>query len=205
MGTTRRTRLTVDDRRERLIECGTRIFSECPYDEVSTEEIARRAGISKGLLYHYFSGKRQFYVETIRAARDRFVRDTAPRAEHGAERALRGALEAFVTFVERNNALFRALVRGGIGSDAEVDAIVEEVRDLSMERLATLLGITRVSPRLRLSLYGWIGMAEFVMHRWSLEPGVPREELVDLLIEALRPTRRAWERETPRIKKRRKS
>src|SRR3712207_8192978 len=45
------TRLDVDERRRQLLETGARAFSERSYDRVSMSEVAREAGISKGLLY----------------------------------------------------------------------------------------------------------------------------------------------------------
>ncbi|MEM7676524.1 MAG: helix-turn-helix domain-containing protein, partial [Myxococcota bacterium] len=61
-------RLQLDQRRQQLLELGLRLFSERAYDDVSIDDIARAASISKGLLYHYFPGKRVFYVATVRAA-----------------------------------------------------------------------------------------------------------------------------------------
>ena len=63
-----RARLDVDARRRQLLALGTALFGSRPYDEVSIDEVARTAGISKGLLYHYFPTKRDFYVATVREA-----------------------------------------------------------------------------------------------------------------------------------------
>ncbi|MFO0945803.1 MAG: TetR/AcrR family transcriptional regulator [Planctomycetota bacterium] len=190
-----RKRLVVEERRQQLLEWGKRIFSEKPYDEVSTEEITRRVGISKGLLYHYFPGKRPFYVATIRAACEQLVRDTEPRTDVPREKVIREALGAFVAFVEENDALFRAVVRGGIGSDREVETLVEQVRSVSIDRVAAVLGITHSSPALRLAIYGWIGLVEFIMYRWSVERHLSRKVLLELLTDALEPVRRMWESE----------
>ena len=62
-----RTRLSVDARREQLIELGEELFSARPFDEISIDDIAARAEISKGLLYHYFGSKRDFYVAVVRS------------------------------------------------------------------------------------------------------------------------------------------
>ena len=63
-----RQRLTVDARREQLLGLGMELFSTRAYEEVWIEEIAERAGVSRGLLYHYFPTKRDFYVAVARAA-----------------------------------------------------------------------------------------------------------------------------------------
>src|SRR5580765_6635428 len=60
-----RARLEVDERRAQLVALGVELFAARSYDEVSIDELARAAGISKGLLYHYFPTKRDFYVATV--------------------------------------------------------------------------------------------------------------------------------------------
>jgi AcrR family transcriptional regulator len=71
-------RLSTDARREQLVALGIEIFSERPFDEVSIDDIAAAAGISKGLLYHYFPSKRDFYVAVIRSAADEMQVMTEP-------------------------------------------------------------------------------------------------------------------------------
>ena len=64
-----RTRLQVDIRRQQLLELGLELFAHQTYDGLSIDEIAKRAGVSKGLLYHYFPSKRAFYVAAVTAHR----------------------------------------------------------------------------------------------------------------------------------------
>src|SRR5258707_513482 len=64
----RRVRLQIDERRSQLLELGIKLLSAHSYDDISIDQVAETAGISKGLLYHYFGGKREFYVEAIREA-----------------------------------------------------------------------------------------------------------------------------------------
>src|SRR6266480_4589396 len=61
-----RTRLDIDVRRQQLVEIGSELFAKRPYDEVWVEEIAAAAGVSRGLLYHYFPTKRDFFVAVVR-------------------------------------------------------------------------------------------------------------------------------------------
>src|SRR5437879_6222914 len=63
-----RRRLSVDQRRAELLRIGMELFSTRAYEEIWVEEIAELAGISRGLLYHYFPTKRDFYVAVSRAA-----------------------------------------------------------------------------------------------------------------------------------------
>src|SRR4051794_24641976 len=63
------TRLAVDERRRRLLELGADLFTRHSYEELSMAAIAREAGISKALLYHYFPSKRDYFVATLQQGR----------------------------------------------------------------------------------------------------------------------------------------
>jgi AcrR family transcriptional regulator len=76
-----RTRLEVEQRRAQLLTLGQELFSSSTYDELSIDDIARAAGISKGLLYHYFPSKRDYYVATIRVAAGELLHQTDTVAE----------------------------------------------------------------------------------------------------------------------------
>ena len=62
MRSTAYTRLDVDERRRRLLELGAELFSRHGYEELSMARIAREAGISKALLYHYFPSKQAYFA-----------------------------------------------------------------------------------------------------------------------------------------------
>ena len=175
----KRRRLDVGARREQLLALGMALFATKPYDEVSIDEVARRARISKGLLYHYFPTKRDFYVAGVREAAKRLLDETHPDPALDPATNLRGSLEAYLGFVERHGQGYVALVRGGIGSDKEVARILDETRQTIVARtLEQLPG--RPSAAARLAVRGWIGFVEAIATEWLLKPSVPREELISL-------------------------
>jgi AcrR family transcriptional regulator len=51
-----------EEKRQRIINAGFEVFSENEYKRASTDTIAERAGISKGLLFYYFHNKKEFYL-----------------------------------------------------------------------------------------------------------------------------------------------
>src|SRR5688500_9801794 len=84
------TRLDVASRRAQLLARGLTLFSSRAYDEVSMDDVARAVGISKGLLYHYFPTKRDFYVAVLKeSATDLLARTDEPDVPP-VERLLRG-------------------------------------------------------------------------------------------------------------------
>src|SRR5881227_4279375 len=60
-------RLEHDERRRQILACARRLFSERNYASVSTSEIAKQAGVARGLLHHYFGTKRDLYLEVVRS------------------------------------------------------------------------------------------------------------------------------------------
>ena len=75
------TRLAVDERRRRLIDLGADLFTRFAYDELSMAKIAKAAGISKALLYHYFPSKEAYFVATLEGKVDELQRRTEPDPE----------------------------------------------------------------------------------------------------------------------------
>lgn len=153
-------RLAPAERRAALIEIGKQLFTSHAYDDLSIDDVARLAGVSKGLLYHYFESKRGFYVATIRQLGDELLEATRLDTDEELDAALRRVLQAFYGFLSGNGRLFRTLVRGGIGNDAEVERIVDDVRDRMLRRFAQRLGLDTPSPDLRVRLYAWLGAVE---------------------------------------------
>jgi AcrR family transcriptional regulator len=178
-------RLPTDERRAQLLKLGRSLFGQRPYDEISIDDIAERLGISKGLLYHYFPSKRRFYVESLRAAAEELERLTEPRATGPSPEGLRASLDAFLDYVEQHATGYRALLRGGVGHDRQVAAILDGVRQTIADRIVRVLGIGRPPPLVRLALRGWIGFVEAASLDWVEQHDLPRVGLRELLAETL--------------------
>ncbi len=189
-----RTRLHVDERRHQLIELGLELFGTQSYDELSIDEIARRAGVSKGLLYHYFPSKRAFYVAAIREAARQLLEET-DIDEHGwgpepNPEGVRAGLRAFLSYISRRRAVYAFLLRGGIGTDPEVGDIVEGTRRAFVDRILSRLsrfGARKDDPTTRLRLRGWVGFLEAATLEWAETQEVEPEEFLELLVETSGP------------------
>lgn len=172
-----RARLQVDERRAQLLELGLQLFTEHTYDELSIDDIAAAAGISKGLLYHYWPSKRDYYVEVVRRAADHLVERTAEAGVDASPDSLLHGLDAYLDFVDQHARSFTAVMRGGVGSDAEVQTIVEAARTAIADRIISRLGVDAPSPLLRAALRGWIGFVEAASLDWLARRDLPRDEL----------------------------
>jgi AcrR family transcriptional regulator len=180
-----RERLDVEERRARLVRLGIDLFASRSYDDVSIEELAREAGISKGLLFHYFGTKRDFYVATVREASRQLLELTATPGEMPPVERARAGLDAYLDYVEAHAASYAALMRGGVGSDPEVAQIVDETRDLMCTRMLGDLPGVEPTTLVRIALRGWIGFCEATSLEWIARRAVARSAIRDLMIEAL--------------------
>jgi AcrR family transcriptional regulator len=177
--TKKREVLTRDARIQCILEASQRVFSSRPYDEISIDEIAAEAAMSKGLLYHYFSSKRDLYLETLRAVLTKVsqIPDNAP--------TLHACLDAFLSYFEQAPALTRMVFRGGIGSDAEAEELIKAYRQRQFALFLRVMSGDEVDPLVRLSLGGWISFFQEVCLQWLERRDVPREQVLTLLEESL--------------------
>jgi len=189
----RRIRLDNDQRRAQLLELAKRAFSDRSYDEVSIDDLAKVAGISKGLLYHYFPTKRDLYVAGLREIADALVDAVIQVSEDlpPIDR-IRHSVDAYLEHISRHSRAFVALMRGGIGSDPEVAAVVESVRSRLFDQLSgsPVASLVARDARIETAIRGWIGFVEASSIDWCANPRLSpvdlRELMTSVLFEILR-------------------
>lgn len=137
-------RLEPDERRHQILASAVRHFGERPYADVSVAEVARDAGVARGLVNHYFGNKRDLYLAVVR------VMLFVPEGEmeipgDSRQERIAGAIDWLMTAIEAAGHTWVALSSagaGGLGADPEVQAILDEADDLATERLLDLVGFT---------------------------------------------------------------
>lgn len=180
-----RTRLATEVRREQLLAVALDQFGDRGYGEVSIDDVAAAAGVSHGLLFHYFGDKRRLYLATLAWVGERLVEETAPRAGEEAGDRLRASLRAHLDFADRYSAGWTALFHGGNGSDAEVQRLCEEARWRALRHVTQALGVERPDPVLRVALRGWQGFIEGAILEWLKRREPDPEAVVELMARAL--------------------
>ncbi|MDI1452333.1 TetR/AcrR family transcriptional regulator [Streptomyces sp. NPDC003388] len=178
MGTGVRRRMGVEERRQQLIGVALELFSRRSPDEVSIDEIASAAGISRPLVYHYFPGKLSLYEAALkRASEDLASRFAEPHEGPLGARLLR-VMRRYFDFVDEHGPGFSALMRGGpaVGSST-TNALIDSVRQAAYEQMLSHLGVTDAPPRLELVVRSWISLAESTALIWLDGRRVPRAEL----------------------------
>ncbi|WP_313545367.1 TetR/AcrR family transcriptional regulator [Leifsonia aquatica] len=198
MSTDRRTRLTPDERRAQLVALGVAFLAESPLDELTIDTLSEAAGVSRGLLFHYFGSKQGLHREVVRTARDSMLHATEPIPELPPLDRLHDTLVRIVRFVREHGGTFYSLVRGVASGDSEVRAVVEEAREEQAVRVVAAfleLGVPD-TPLLRIALRSWVAFAEEALVESALGTDLSADEIVAFLERSVRAVVAALE-ETP--------
>jgi AcrR family transcriptional regulator len=181
-----RTRLSTERRREQLLTIGAGLFANRPYDEVWIEEVAEIAQVSRGLLYHYFPTKKDFFAEIVRAQRDQLLAMSAPDPSLPVLEQLRAGLDVYLEFARTHPDGYRIVHRAASGSDREIGEIREAGMAMNQERILTALGeLTTVTDATRLAVHGWLMFVSTVILDWLDHRTVTQDELRALCVRAL--------------------
>lgn len=192
--TTGRTRLSPDERREQLLDLGVRLLATRSLDELSIDLLAEEAGISRGLLYHYFGNKHAFHEAVVRRAADDLIAKTTPPVEGGPVERLLISLAAYLDYVVENHEGYLSLVKAAAGGNETLREIYEDSRSALNGRIfredaqpgAEGGQIIPDTPTTRLVVRGWSAMVEELVLSWIDEPGeVTREQLLEVMAASL--------------------
>lgn len=182
----RRTRLTHDDRRRQLLGIGLSKLVDKPIQHLSIDEVAAEAGISRGLLFHYFPTKRDFYLACIEAAGRRILRNTEADPTLPPRGQVESMVRLFVEQIDRRRAFYLSLLHGTGTADVSLVEVYDAIWDQATTRVVTAL---ELGPTTRPVVHAWWAYVEDQALSWSAEPPGRRtrtlEELVDHSVRAL--------------------
>ncbi|MEU3841279.1 TetR/AcrR family transcriptional regulator [Streptomyces sp. NPDC028635] len=187
-----RRRLSTAERREQLLTVGARLFSESPYDDVWIEQVAEIAGVSRGLLYHYFPTKREFFAAVVERESERMLRMTAAVPGVPVREQLTVVLDAYLEHVRAHAHGYRAFHRADAAGDQTVRRVYRRAL-AAQERqiLAALAGDPEFGPLfgqrpdVRLAVRGWLAFTTAVCLEWLRGSDLSREQVRDLCARAL--------------------
>jgi AcrR family transcriptional regulator len=179
-----RRRLSVDERRDELIDAALQLFSDRSPEDISIDDVAAAAGASRALVYHYFGGKHELYVAALQSAAKQLSVLLEPTTEGRPLDRLRLSLSRYFDFVEDHAAGFIALLRGGpVDRSGEIGEIVDGMRQLLLGRILHTLGVEDPSPVLRTTLRSWMALVETAGVDWLEHRDLSRPQLEKLLVD----------------------
>jgi AcrR family transcriptional regulator len=190
-GRTRR-RLSTEERRGQLLAVGARLFSESPYDEVWIEQVAEIAGVSRGLLYHYFPTKRDFFAAVVERESEHMLRMTAAVPGLPVREQLGAGLDVFLAYVQEHAHGFRAFHRADAAGDQAVRKVYQQSLAAQEKQILEALAADpefgvppEKLPELRLAVRGWLAFTTQACLEWLRTPELSREQVRDLCARAL--------------------
>ena len=147
------------------------------------DDIAAKAGISKPIVYQYFSGKRELYLGLLDDAVDEWVAgiSAAVTAETDNRKRVIAAIKYYFDKVDDTDRSYRLIFETDFTSDPDVRARVEDV----VSQAARIVGV-EISQQTNLSsgeanilAAGLCGMAQAAAWRWiKLGRPVTKEQAI---------------------------
>ncbi|WP_156755694.1 TetR/AcrR family transcriptional regulator [Actinokineospora pegani] len=171
-----RERRTAEDRRRQLIGIGLRMLTARPIHQVTIDEVAGEAGISRSLLFHYFPTKQDYCVEVVRAASRRLLR------EAGAD-TVAGMVAGYVAFIQRRRTQYVGLFRGS-GQDDWVREIHDGTQAELTARVLKALGVA-ATPGLEVAVRAWWAFTEELVIESGGRGSADQEALTRLALSTL--------------------
>ncbi|MDO9380331.1 MAG: TetR/AcrR family transcriptional regulator [Nocardioidaceae bacterium] len=181
-----RSRLSPDDRREQILAHATDVFTTQPYAEVGVADLARRAGVTRGLVHHYFGGKHGLFVAVIRR---QVMMPTAALdgvTEGSLDERAAAAMDVVLDAAETHGRAWVAFDgTGGLGDDAEVAAVVAEADDRAARLVLAALGLDDPPPGLVVLVRTFAALVKAACREWLVAGALSRADAHRLLVVTL--------------------
>ncbi|MGI9604080.1 MAG: TetR/AcrR family transcriptional regulator [Acidimicrobiales bacterium] len=180
------------ERRRRVILAGTALASEGGYDAVQMREVATRAEVALGTIYHYFSSKDHLLAAALHDWIDQFARQVELRPARGGtdrERVL-DLLARITDAMSSDQTLSAAVVTGFVSPGPDIAEIQEQLHRTWSAAVGSAFGPALATPQqqriIRVIEHVWFsGLIGWVMGWMPLEQAIDElHDAVDLVLPA---------------------
>lgn len=171
-------RLSPEQRREEIMAVGLEVFASAPFSEFSVHEIARRAGVSRALFYHYFPTKQDL-------AREIVAYEISQVEQLAGEENVDSIISAYISYVAQRPMGYRALHVGALTSDPVIAKAIRASQEHFEAVLMMLLGLSPSSPEAQFTLRIWTNLMIATCLEWLDRPEISREHVVAKMTSAL--------------------
>ena len=184
-----RQRLEPDQRRAQIMKVARALFGENPYEAVATTDIAREAGVARGLINHYFGGKRGLYLAVVRqmVTAPSPIADDLPNST--VERRVTVLIDRWLDLVERNAPMWlTAIGSEAAGRDPEIDEILFQGDETATDwviQAARLTESDECVAELRAAVRSFGSMMRAASREWLVRGAFTRSDLHVLLTDTL--------------------
>jgi AcrR family transcriptional regulator len=182
-----RTRLAPDDRREEILDHARQLFAGKSYGAVSASEIARAAGVTPGLVAHYFpGGKRELFLELVAQLSDTVIDAIGVDPPGPLRKRVEAAINNWLEWLDANRETWLATAaQGDYLADPDLRALIRSAWDRTVDTLIRdFPDVLADDPPTRLMLRNWLGFNRSCGRAW-LKGEATRAQTALLLTDTL--------------------
>jgi AcrR family transcriptional regulator len=175
-------------RERQLLELAEALFAERGYAGASMDELARRAGVTKPVVYELFGSKDGLFAACVDRSIERLAADisTAVRAQDDPEERLRAGGLAFIHFAAANRVAWDLMSMGG-SFEEKARAVRDSQAELIRELMAEMARDDVDQLELEVAAHAVNAAYEGVAHWMWAHPDVPIEQIADWIADLLIP------------------
>lgn len=178
------TRQSPEQRRAQIVEIATAHFSRDGIAGASVSAIAREAGVTRALVYHYFPGKESLLEAVLQREAGQVLLATEPDPALSQRENLERALGAFFDRFSASSGGVRELYTPSAATASAAAGLAAANHAVQVDRLLAATG-TQDTTESRLALGAWLAFVEFTARNAADTPGVSRERLLALCVATL--------------------
>ena len=132
-------RLDPAARRDQILDAANALFAERGYEEVTIEDLAQSAGVARGLVHHYFGGRKEVYLallERLTAGREEQL---PPSVGRSARARVENSVSRWMDWTEANRTIYLGTIAPGEDiADPDVRRVVAELVHRAVAQVAAL-------------------------------------------------------------------
>jgi len=182
----KRSRLDPAQRREQILDAANTLFAERAYDQVSIQDIARAAGVTRGLVHHYFGGRNDVFIGLLERLGAQREEQLPPPVGRSARARVADTVSRWLDWTQANRTIWLATIAHGEDiADPDVRRAVADLVRRAVALLTTFhADIAEDTPRLRYALECWTALNRAATRRW-LRGEATRDATHELLASTL--------------------
>jgi AcrR family transcriptional regulator len=181
-----RKRLSPDDRRAQIVDIVEEFFKTRPYSELGIGDVAAAAGVTEGLVYHYFPSKEALFMAAFEVRAEELLAFCRPDPALSLMEQVERGVNGYIDFVEAHSVAYLNLFTGSVAAEEAIQRVCTDARWRIVDRFIAALGLgERALPVTRLSLRGYLGYSESVILEWLEHRRVPRATIERMLFAVI--------------------
>lgn len=177
-------RLTPDRRREQIVAIAATHFARDGVASASMSAIARDAGVTRALVYHYFPGKDALHEAVMQREADALLAATEPAPGEAPRASVERALDAYFSHFAASEGGVRDLYASGAGALPAARRFADANHEVQLERIIRATGVADTHAH-RLALIGWLAFVESTAANLEAHPDLTRRDALALCVRVL--------------------